>query len=56
MGILPDVGGEGFSMSADGSFQGSLQKGLYFVSVHEVPRPGPNESTTRSIRQSAQQW
>ena len=30
MGILPDVGGIGFPISADGRFQGMLQKGLYF--------------------------
>jgi hypothetical protein len=48
MGILPDVGGTGFPISADASFQGILQKGLYFVSVDEMTRPGPNGSM-RSI-------
>ena len=50
MGILPDVGGIGFPIGDDGSFQGPLQKGSYFVSVHEVARPGPNEFGSTMVK------
>ena len=50
MGILHEVGGEGFSISADGGFQGTLQKGLYFVSLHEMTLSDPH-GYVRSIRQ-----
>jgi hypothetical protein len=46
MGIAPDVGGIGFPISAEGRFQGMLQKGLYRVSVHEMTQPEPNGYTT----------
>lgn len=52
MDILRGIGGVGFPVSPDGRFQSTLQKGSYFVSVHEMtgPEEAPNR-TTRSIRQ-----
>jgi len=50
IGVLQGIGGGGFSISADGSFEGMLLKGSYFVSLHEMAPPEPN-GYTRSIRQ-----
>jgi hypothetical protein len=41
MGILPDVGGIGFQVKDDGSFEGLLLGGSYFVHLQLTTRPKP---------------
>ena len=50
MGILPDVGGLGFPVKIDGSFEGMLLRGSYVASLHEMTDPEP-DGYTRSLRQ-----
>ncbi len=51
MGILPDVGGIGFRIKPDGSFEGMLLGGSYVASLHEMTNPEPS-GYARSIKQS----
>jgi hypothetical protein len=50
MGILPDVGGTGFLVKSDGSFDGMLIGGSYLASLHEMTNPEPS-GYTRSLKQ-----
>lgn len=50
MGILPDVGGTGFRVKSDGSFEGMLLGGSYIASLHEMTNPEPS-GYMRSIKQ-----
>ncbi len=50
MGILPDVGGTGFPVKSDGSFEGMLLGGSYAASLHEMTDPEPS-GYTRSAKQ-----
>jgi hypothetical protein len=50
MGILPDVGGTGFLVKSDGSFDGMLLGGSYLASLHEMTSPEPS-GYTRSLKQ-----
>jgi hypothetical protein len=50
MGILPDVGGTGFLVKSDGSFDGMLIEGSYLASLHEMTNPEPS-GYTRSLKQ-----
>ncbi|HKO14314.1 MAG TPA: hypothetical protein VJV22_20255 [Acidobacteriaceae bacterium] len=42
MGILDGVGGLGFTIRADGGFEGMLLKGTYRASVHEMTNSEPS--------------
>jgi hypothetical protein len=50
MGILEGVGGLGFRVETDGSFEGMLLRGAYAATIHEMTNPEPN-GYTRSRRQ-----
>jgi hypothetical protein len=49
MGILPDVGGTGFRVKSDGTFEEMLLGGLYVASLHEMTTPDAN-GYTQSIK------
>jgi hypothetical protein len=50
MGILDGVGGLGFPLQPDGSFEGMLLKGAYKASIHEMTDSEPS-GYARSTRQ-----
>jgi hypothetical protein len=50
MGILPDVGGTGFRVESDGSFEGMLLGGSYVASLHAMADSEPG-GYTQSTKQ-----
>ena len=50
MGILEGVGGSGFRVETDGSFEGMLLRGSYVASLHEMTDP-ESDGYMRSLRQ-----
>jgi len=50
MGILPDVGGIGFPVKIDDSFEGILLSGSYAASLNEMSDPEP-DGYTHAVRQ-----